>query len=99
MRVDGSGELEALRRAGASKPPERAEKKKPTRAAGSAAGAEPAPGESVEFSEIAKVLAKLANSPPMREEKVEEVRAEVERGEYVTRERLEGAIERLLGEI
>ena len=94
MRVEGSGEFEALKRTGAPKPPQRAEKK-PARDAGRTAEAEPAPGENVEFSEIAKV----ANLPPMREEKVAEIRAEIERGEYVTRERLEGAIARLLDEM
>lgn len=98
MRVDGSGEFEALKRSGGSKPPDRAEKK-PPRTADRKSEATPAPGESVEFSEIAKVLAKLANLPPMREEKVEAVRAEVERGEYVTRERLETAVEKLLDDL
>ena len=56
----------------------------------------PPPSDKVEISEGGRLLSEALSLPPTRSEKIEEVRRLIESGKYDTRERLEGAIDRLL---
>ena len=55
--------------------------------------------DSVEISEMAKFLEKISRLPDIRQEKVDAVKAELARGTYVTREKLEKAIDALLEDL
>ena len=52
--------------------------------------------DTVEFSQISRLLSKLSSTPEVRHDRVEEIRAEIERGEYMTDEKLKAAMNRLL---
>ncbi len=52
--------------------------------------------DTVEFSQISRLLSKLSSTPEVRHDRVEEIRAEIERGEYMTDEKLNAAMNRLL---
>lgn len=52
----------------------------------------------VEVSALARSLSR-ANHEPVRQDLVDRVRDQIERGEYITPERIDGAIDNLLGEI
>ena len=52
-----------------------------------------------EISDHAKFLAKLREVPPIRKEKVEELRALIASLRYETPERIAGAVEKLLREL
>ena len=51
--------------------------------------------DSVEVSEAARLLAKLAELPDVRQDLVDRVKAEIEAGSYETTKKLETAIESL----
>jgi anti-sigma28 factor (negative regulator of flagellin synthesis) len=55
--------------------------------------------DSVNISELARRLAELPRSAPVRQDLVDRVRAEIEAGNYDTADKLEIATERLLGEL
>ena len=52
-----------------------------------------------EISERARFSAQLRDVPPIRKEKVEELRKLIDAEEYETPERIEGAVDRLLEEL
>ena len=51
--------------------------------------------DQIELSDTAKILAKLADLPEVREDLVARVRAEIAEGKYETPEKLDAAIEGL----
>ena len=51
--------------------------------------------DSAEFSEISQLLSKLSSTPEIRGEKVEAIRQEIERGEYLTEDKLNAAADKL----
>ena len=53
----------------------------------------------VEISPIARMMSEVAALPDIRAEKVAQVRAEIQAGTYITPEKLDIAIERLLQDI
>lgn len=53
----------------------------------------------VEVSDLAQSLARLNQEPPVRQELIDRVRAEIDAGTYETPQRVAGAVERILGEI
>lgn len=68
------------------------------RPAGPTSGADTAPsrhGDRVELSTAATFLGKLKALPPIREDLVASIRAQIEAGTYETEERLTGAVEAL----
>ncbi len=59
-----------------------------------------APGtDRAEISDHARFLAALRETPPVRKEKVQALRALIASGEYETPERIAGAIDNLLEEL
>ena len=52
-----------------------------------------------EISDHARLLAALRETPPVRKDKVEALRALIASGEYETPERIAGAVNKLLEEI
>ena len=58
-----------------------------------------ASADSVEISEMAKFLEKLSRLPDIRQDKVDAVRAELQRGTYETPEKLEQAINALIEDL
>ncbi len=76
----------------------------PLRATTSAAGggkkAQPTEDvERVETSEVAKLAAKVRQIPPVREELIEQIKAEIDAGNYENPHRIEVAVERLMDEL
>ena len=51
-----------------------------------------------EISDEARNLQRVASSPEIREDRVAELRALIESGEYETPERIQGAVERILND-
>ncbi len=62
------------------------------------AGVSP-PRDDVQLSDAAKILARLEEVPEVRQDRVAEVRAAIERGDYVTDDKIRLAVERLLEEM
>lgn len=56
-------------------------------------------GDRAEISEEAQLLARLAEVPDIRMEKVEELKELITTGRYESREKIEKAVERLLEEL
>ena len=52
--------------------------------------------DSVEISEQSRVIALLREPTPVRESLIASVRAQIDQGEYLTDERLDGAIDEIL---
>jgi len=52
--------------------------------------------DTVEFSQISTLLSKLSSTPEVRQDRIEEIRGQIERGEYLTDEKLNVAMNRLL---
>lgn len=52
--------------------------------------------DTVEFSQISRLLSRLSSTPEIRHDRVEEIRAEIESGEYITDDKLNAAMNRLL---
>lgn len=55
--------------------------------------------EDVLDPEIADLMKKLAEMPPIREELVSRIRKQIEQGEYVTPEKIDIATERLMEDL
>lgn len=55
--------------------------------------------DSVELSDKARYLGIVRGLPEVRQDRIEEIRREIARGTYETREKLEGAVDRLLEEL
>lgn len=53
----------------------------------------------VEVSALAQSLSRLNQEPPVRQDLIDRVRAEIEAGTYDTPERVDGAVERILREV
>ncbi len=56
------------------------------------------PGDRVEISETARMIAELTSMPKVRQDRIEAVKKLVESGQFDTKERLAGAIDNLLRE-
>ena len=78
--------LEAEARAAESRPGDRVQTQSARRGA-----------DRVEVSNLAKELARLQD--PVRQDLIDSVRAEIESGTYETEARLDGAVDRLLGDL
>jgi len=52
--------------------------------------------DTVEFSQISTLLSKLSSTPDVRQDRVDEIRGQIERGEYLTDDKLNTAMNRLL---
>ena len=57
------------------------------------------PADSVELSQTAQLLAKLAELPDVREDLVQRVRAEIAAGTYETDEKIDAALEALIEDL
>lgn len=91
MEIQGPGGLPEIGKIVPNKPVEAPKRPAP---------AETTPKEdSVLISEQSKLLSKIASLPPVRQEKVDEIRAQIEKGEYLTEEKLTATIGRILGEL
>lgn len=55
--------------------------------------------ERVEASEVAKLAAKIGQIPPVRKELIEQIKAEIDAGNYENPHRIEVAVERLMEEL
>ena len=55
--------------------------------------------DSVDISPAAELAAKLSDIPDIRQDRVNEIRAQIASGTYETDERINGALERLLDEM
>ncbi|MBK7406484.1 MAG: flagellar biosynthesis anti-sigma factor FlgM [Phycisphaerales bacterium] len=53
----------------------------------------------MEVSDLAQSLARLNQEPPVRQDLIDRVRAEIDAGTYDTPERVDGAVSRMLEEI
>ena len=53
----------------------------------------------VEISQIARLMSEISALPEVRAEKVAQVRSEIEAGTYITPEKLDIAVERLLEDL
>ena len=60
------------------------------------AAAASAPTDRVEISDQARLLNELRNQPEIRGERVEELRRQIERQQFETDDRLNGAVDRFL---
>ncbi len=58
-----------------------------------------APRDEVEISSVGKMLDELSPSSEVRSERLAQIKAAIEAGTYETPEKLEAALEKLLGEI
>lgn len=54
------------------------------------------PGDRVELSDFARLLAKMRDMPDVRDDHVQRVRSAIDRGNYDTPERVDQAIDRML---
>ncbi len=89
MEVKGVEDLGHVQSAVPAEPKRQAE-----RADGSSS-----PHDDVLLSDAAKILSQLEEVSEVREDRVAEVRAAIERGDYVTDEKIRIAVERLLDEM
>ena len=90
MEIQGPGNLSRIRKVAAR------------RQAG-AGGTAPLNGagavDDVELSVVAQLLSELEQLPPIRRERVEQIRAEIRDGTYETEEKLADAVDRLILEL
>jgi negative regulator of flagellin synthesis FlgM len=63
------------------------------------AGRTERPSDRVELSDRARLLNKLANLPPVRQDLIDQVKREIENGTYDTPGRLDGAIDHLADDL
>jgi hypothetical protein len=63
------------------------------------ASKEPAAADRAEISEHARFLSKIRDVPPVRKEKIEALRALIAAGKFETKERIAGAVQKLLEEL
>ncbi len=57
------------------------------------------PVDRVEISQIARLISELSSLPEVRAEKIAQVRAQIEAGTYITPEKMDIAVERLLEDL
>ncbi len=92
MKIGGFGELENIRRAiSRDNAPTKSDKKDKTSQLNAVSKDE------VQVSDIAIALGKLKNVPEIREDKVNEIKEQVDAGTYLTPEKVESGIRGLLG--
>ncbi len=72
---------------------------RPNTAAPTASEAPARGGDKVEFSSTARLLSQLAKLPDIRQDLVDRVKAEIEKGTYETPEKINGAIDGLLEDL
>ncbi|MHC4870947.1 MAG: flagellar biosynthesis anti-sigma factor FlgM [Planctomycetota bacterium] len=91
MKIGGFGELENLRRSISRDNSSKVNK--------SAEGDSAKSGSSdeVQLSDQAKVLGKLNKTPDVRQEKINEIKEQVESGEYLTQDKVASGIRGMLG--
>ena len=94
MKIGGFGELENLRKA-ASREDSGTSKRAGAKESSSASTR----SDEVELSGEARVMGKLSQVPDIREQKLEAIRSQVDKGEYVTRERLYNGIRKMLSDL
>lgn len=56
-------------------------------------------GDSVEFSQMAQLLARLDSMPDVRQSLVDRVKSEIAAGTYVTPDKIEGAISNMVPDL
>ncbi len=71
----------------------------PTAPAKTAANQPATPRDAVEISAVGKMLDQASQSSDVRSERLAQIKAAIEAGEYETPEKLEAALEKLLGAI
>lgn len=94
MQINGLGGIDPLRRAGSRKD------------AASAYGAQevgpsqtkPA-GDEVQLSDASRLIAKLAQVPDVRQDKIEALRTQIQDGSYPSEEALKDGIDKMLREL
>ena len=57
------------------------------------------PVDRVEISQIARLMSEVSSLPEVRAEKIVQVRAQIEAGTYITPEKLDIAVERMLEDL
>jgi flagellar biosynthesis anti-sigma factor FlgM len=88
MEIQGPGNINKAQRIEPTNSVNRADK---------TAESTPVRGEdAVEFTEMSRLLSKLSSTPEIRHDRVEAIRQEIERGEYLTDEKLNAAVNRLV---
>ena len=90
MKIDGLGNIHNFKKLDGAKAYEQSKKKEPDKADAA---------DNVELSNKAKALSALNNVPAVRADKVESIKKEIAKGDYLTDEKLDGAIQGLLDEI
>ena len=88
-----------IQRPGGLSGPKRVDARSVSIQSGAAAGGVAAAGDRVQISEHARWLEMLSHVPAVRSEKVEELRRQIEAGEFETPERIEGAVRQLMEEL
>lgn len=94
MRIGGHGELENLRKSLMRDDPAQAKKPGAEDPRGKAARS-----DEVELSSESRILGRMKQVPEVRQERIESIRKEIARGEYLTPERVESGIRKMLNEL
>ncbi len=88
MEIQGPGNINKAQRIGPTEPVNRAEKTEQSTPVSRE--------DAVELTEISKLLSRLSSTPEIRHERVEAIRQEIERGDYLTDDKLNSAVNRLI---
>ncbi len=88
MEIQGPGNINKAQRIEPTSPVNRAEKTEQSTPVSRE--------DAVELTEISKLLSRLSSTPEIRHERVEAIRQEIERGEYLTDDKLNSAVNRLI---
>lgn len=56
-------------------------------------------GDRLEISEAARLISELTSMPKLRQDRIDAIRELIQKGQFDTRERLEGALEGFLREV
>jgi anti-sigma28 factor (negative regulator of flagellin synthesis) len=92
MRIGGHGELENLRKSLMREDPART----PRPGKADETGQQGGKSDEVQLSSEARVMGKLGRVADVRTERVEQIKAEVKSGTYVTRDKLHNGIRKML---
>jgi anti-sigma28 factor (negative regulator of flagellin synthesis) len=95
MKVGGFGELENLRKSQNQKDTARTSR----RSGRPDGGGQSRKTDAVELSGPARLMGKLSQVPEIRAERVEAIKGELERGEYLTEEKVKDGIRKMLEQI
>ncbi|MHC4884413.1 MAG: flagellar biosynthesis anti-sigma factor FlgM [Planctomycetota bacterium] len=95
MQINGFGEFKELRKTGNG---QKSSERTPVRSESASTGA--SRGEdAVELSGPAKIMGKMKQIPDVRQARLEEIKAELDRGEYLTDERVRDGVRNLLNDL